>query len=132
MLLHAVCFWNVLHFLTKPSKVHLNCCVAVSEEMHGIMRYIVVIQEDLILCLHRCFSGRMLPCNAGGPGSIQGRCTFLFYVIFPLLEKYCCITNVEDSYGRVKYFIFNKDTCFRSTEMPLKTRLSSKFQTVLN
>jgi len=32
----------------------------------------------------------------------------------------------------VKYFIFNKDTCFRSTEMPLKTRLSSKFQTVLN
>jgi len=26
----------------------------------------------------------------------------------------------------VKYFIFNKDTCFRRIVMPLKTSLSSK------
>ena len=25
---------------------------------------------------HRWFSGRMLACHAGGPGSIPGRCTF--------------------------------------------------------
>ena len=29
---------------------------------------------------HRWFSGRMLACHAGGPGSIPGRCTF-FYLI---------------------------------------------------
>ena len=30
------------------------------------------------ICKHRWFSGRMLACHAGGPGSIPGRCTFLF------------------------------------------------------
>ena len=28
----------------------------------------------LICCMHRWFSGRMLACHAGGPGSIPGRC----------------------------------------------------------
>ena len=27
---------------------------------------------------HRWFSGRMLACHAGGPGSIPGRCKFFF------------------------------------------------------
>ena len=27
--------------------------------------------------VHRWFSGRMLACHAGGPGSIPGRCKFL-------------------------------------------------------
>ena len=29
---------------------------------------------------HRWFSGRMLACHAGGPGSIPGRCSVLFYI----------------------------------------------------
>ena len=27
-----------------------------------------------LMCKHRWFSGRMLACHAGGPGSIPGRC----------------------------------------------------------
>ena len=30
------------------------------------------------MCWHRWFSGRMLACHAGGPGSIPGRCIFFF------------------------------------------------------
>ena len=30
-------------------------------------------------CEHRWFSGRMLACHAGGPGSIPGRCKFLWF-----------------------------------------------------
>ena len=29
---------------------------------------------DRNMCWHRWFSGRMLACHAGGPGSIPGRC----------------------------------------------------------
>ena len=28
---------------------------------------------------HRWFSGRMLACHAGGPGSIPGRCNLVFW-----------------------------------------------------
>ncbi len=31
---------------------------------------------------HRWFSGRMLACHAGGPGSIPGRCRIVFFVLF--------------------------------------------------
>ena len=31
-------------------------------------------------CEHRWFSGRMLACHAGGPGSIPGRCNLLFLI----------------------------------------------------
>ena len=34
------------------------------------------------LCKHRWFSGRMLACHAGGPGSIPGRCNLLLAMIF--------------------------------------------------
>ena len=33
-------------------------------------------------CQHRWFSGRMLACHAGGPGSIPGRCIYYFYSWF--------------------------------------------------
>ena len=32
--------------------------------------------------LHRWFSGRMLACHAGGPGSIPGRCNVLLNFSF--------------------------------------------------
>ena len=32
------------------------------------------------MCWHRWFSGRMLACHAGGPGSIPGRC--IFFLLF--------------------------------------------------
>ena len=31
---------------------------------------------------HRWFSGRMLACHAGGPGSIPGRCKYFYFPIF--------------------------------------------------
>ena len=34
-------------------------------------------KEVDLLSKHRWFSGRMLACHAGGPGSIPGRCNFL-------------------------------------------------------
>ena len=33
-------------------------------------------------CKHRWFSGRMLACHAGGPGSIPGRCIVFFFFSF--------------------------------------------------
>ena len=38
---------------------------------------------------HRWFSGRMLACHAGGPGSIPGRCIFFFSKMFcpPYLNR---------------------------------------------
>ena len=33
---------------------------------------------SLLYTVHRWFSGRMLACHAGGPGSIPGRCKFCF------------------------------------------------------
>ena len=33
----------------------------------------MILQQQL-LSKHRWFSGRMLACHAGGPGSIPGRC----------------------------------------------------------
>ena len=39
---------------------------------------------------HRWFSGRMLACHAGGPGSIPGRCKiFLDNAIFGIELKDC-------------------------------------------
>ena len=32
----------------------------------------------ICVCQHRWFSGRMLACHAGGPGSIPGRCSQIF------------------------------------------------------
>jgi hypothetical protein len=37
---------------------------------------------------HRWFSGRMLACHAGGPGSIPGRCIFLHFD--PKLQSHWC------------------------------------------
>ena len=34
---------------------------------------------------HRWFSGRMLACHAGGPGSIPGRCIFFSWLLSALL-----------------------------------------------
>ena len=42
----------------------------VEEEDVGEMDVI----EDRCVFKHRWFSGRMLACHAGGPGSIPGRC----------------------------------------------------------
>ena len=41
------------------------------------------------MCWHRWFSGRMLACHAGGPGSIPGRCIFFFSKMFcpPYLNR---------------------------------------------
>ena len=44
--------------------------VEVEEEDVGEMDVI----EDRWVFKHRWFSGRMLACHAGGPGSIPGRC----------------------------------------------------------
>ena len=51
------------------------------------------------LSKHRWFSGRMLACHAGGPGSIPGRCRYVFCT-FALAcplgrgQPWCfCLTN---------------------------------------
>ena len=38
-------------------------------------------------CRHRWFSGRMLACHAGGPGSIPGRCKIFFHLASPTYLK---------------------------------------------
>ena len=36
---------------------------------------------------HRWFSGRMLACHAGGPGSIPGRCNYFLDIFLPLMNS---------------------------------------------
>ena len=45
-----------------------------AEYMHRLSMTIML----LLQCEHRWFSGRMLACHAGGPGSIPGRCSTTF------------------------------------------------------
>ena len=40
----------------------------------------MLLKEPGSTCQHRWFSGRMLACHAGGPGSIPGRC--IFFTVF--------------------------------------------------
>jgi hypothetical protein len=40
-----------------------------------------------IYITHRWFSGRMLACHAGGPGSIPGRCSLFFLFIFATFQS---------------------------------------------
>ena len=41
------------------------------------------------LIQHRWFSGRMLACHAGGPGSIPGRCSNFFSLSHPAYIIFC-------------------------------------------
>ena len=42
--------------------------------------FFVFLALSRYTCEHRWFSGRMLACHAGGPGSIPGRCNLLFLI----------------------------------------------------
>ena len=53
-------FFGVKHFLTRRNVI----------AKFGPFRYV-----------HRWFSGRMLACHAGGPGSIPGRCSYFLVSI---------------------------------------------------
>ena len=41
-----------------------------------------------VVSWHRWFSGRMLACHAGGPGSIPGRCNCIFFYSEESLESH--------------------------------------------
>ncbi len=62
-------------------------------------------------CKHRWFSGRMLACHAGGPGSIPGRCKY-FWTFFGRLAGQVCNAG-----GNANWAIFKT--------FPLAPRLSS-------
>ena len=52
---------------------------------------------------HRWFSGRMLACHAGGPGSIPGRCNVFFY--------FCPLTKLRNITKNIKWTtLFNCQT----------------------
>ena len=49
------------------------------ENMQGPVSWYLMLFRIWKTCKHRWFSGRILACHAGGPGSIPGRCKeFLF------------------------------------------------------
>ena len=70
---------------------------------------------------HRWSSGRILACHAGDPGSIPGRCTFLFcyflffycYIIIAVCS-YCCRGDLsfhrsaERSHSFTRCILFNR------------------------
>ena len=53
----------------------------------------ISLQAEQTLSKHRWFSGRMLACHAGGPGSIPGRCTVPFWPCVPA----CCHFAVSEA-----------------------------------
>ena len=55
---------------------------------------------------HRWFSGRMLACHAGGPGSIPGRCRTLF---FTFSTQYICFTSLQTSARKTNKTFFFRD-----------------------
>ena len=42
--------------------------------------FYLILALSIVIYEHRWFSGRMLACHAGGPGSIPGRCNLLFLI----------------------------------------------------
>jgi hypothetical protein len=50
-------------------------------------------------CQHRWFSGRMLACHAGGPGSIPGRCSQLFWLSVRIVISNMQIINMTMSFS---------------------------------
>lgn len=52
---------ETIFFLSSPAIIWVSDCIREA-------------RRDCLLCLQRWFSGRMLACHAGGPGSIPGRC----------------------------------------------------------
>ena len=47
--------------------------------------------EARCLQSHRWFSGRMLACHAGGPGSIPGRCSFGLFACLVVVSSDSCL-----------------------------------------
>ena len=41
-------------------------------------KFVELCSHEALKVWHRWFSGRMLACHAGGPGSIPGRCSFFW------------------------------------------------------
>ena len=62
------------------------------------------------MCWHRWFSGRMLACHAGGPGSIPGRCKFflLFFASKQMQHEYHCdLFLLSPMQRKMTYFQFS-------------------------
>ena len=59
-----------------------------------------------VLSKHRWFSGRMLACHAGGPGSIPGQCSvFGFFYHFYTVTKHIMVCHAQTrDRGNVTYF----------------------------
>ena len=56
--------------------------------------WINIILVNCNLYMQRWFSGRMLACHAGGPGSIPGRCNILFQISFSFSLLYSFFQTV--------------------------------------
>ena len=54
----------------------LSWFVSFYHNLHIRLLWCAKCAHRLVLSAHRWFSGRMLACHAGGPGSIPGRCKF--------------------------------------------------------
>ena len=54
---------------------------------------------------HQWFSGRMLACHAGGPGSIPGWCNFLYIFI---LTFFCIFHSLNWLRFSISRYVFNK------------------------
>ena len=73
---------------------------------------------------HRWFSGRMLACHAGGPGSIPGRCNFFLSLICELIKsgQIDQIWCIPTSTNTVPILFLNKEVkMFRSCSIPEET-----------
>ena len=58
---------------------------------------------------HRWFNGRMLACHAGGPGSIPGRCIFIFILNGFFTNSFLVIfINVKICHNS-KFFTYDKN-----------------------
>ena len=64
---------------------------------------------------HRWFSGRMLACHAGGPGSIPGRCKTLL----PLLQEKNIAKNFGGAGYRSRYLSHAKRALYHLSYAPI-------------
>ena len=79
-------------FLLDPFLQHyFAVCISLSERQFGVWPLLgcssLAPHLRIIAWQHRWFSGRMLACHAGGPGSIPGRCSLTPFAIGVLFCK---------------------------------------------
>ena len=90
----------------RNNDLYINCSLTFHQSYRLTFLSNHVSLTIIGACQHRWFSGRMLACHAGGPGSIPGRCMQTFFqlsvyfiiIIFFAFQDSTDVTRIFELY----------------------------------